>query len=396
MRVLLNVSKEKLAMFSRAAAPTEFAPLAEGATGDAAVALRGAGFTADLDTAVGLGVPVVVVAGTPDGEGEACARAALEYGVPGECVLLLRNGKVVDLAGNAVAPAARGGRAVGVRAVVAAAAAAVERGLLPEPVVWEMPSPMESAPPGGVTADPVGPEPGLDDPYPAADAREAAEKPADGETPRREEPAPAAAPKVDAAVKPGIPSLEGELALKDFLTAAHRVVAVFRAVEEADSATVAAGLAEACGAVHLEVAPEPRAFRRYGESLEEAVNSGRYAFCNGGNVQTARRDPDLLVVEVDPNVPERSSLDDVYGRADKVAHVVGHDFNGVEKSKRNVRLWLENGWRLDALIVDRVPDASHVVEIFKGTFGTEVGLICGVEGKESFDLLVEKLVEEEN
>lgn len=376
MRVLINADPVKIEAFNRVRSGAEFASLLEEpeATADAAAVVRGPGFAGALAKAVSLGLPVVVVAGAPDEEGGECARLAAGYGVPEACVLFLKGGRVATASGEEIAPAARNGRGVGLGAVVRAAAAALERGLLPEPVVWEIAEPEAG-----------GPRPEEEEIRKVSDA---------GPEPAEEAGEDAAAEPAPGDASPAAPA-EGPLA--PFLALADAVLAVFKASPEADSSSVAAGLAEALGegAFHLEVAPRPAAYRRYGSTLEEALQSGRYAFADGSAARGLERYAGCrwLVAEVDPDVPDKSLLDEVYSRAAKVALVASHSFSGAERSRRSIRLWLDGGWRLDALVVDRVPEASHVAEIFEGDFGREVGLICGADGPDAFKRLAARLTE---
>lgn len=366
---------------------------------DACVVVRGPRFFESLSAAADMGVPVVVVAGTEDAAGAECIRAAEECGVPGECVLVLRGGKVTDLNGKEVAPAIRGG--VGLNAVLDAVKFAVANGLVPEPVVWAPEEEPEQPPEAvwmaddGQAAPPAEAEGGPEvQGGPArADGRTGASPLP--EVPERE--ATAAAPEGEGAAPGGATAAE-EGVLSPLLGRVGKVIALFQSCPGADSSSVAAGLVRALGSgtLHLEVSNAPASFSHYGASLEEAAASGKYAFCDGRSVVGAGRQElyECIVAEIRVPIGNPQVVDEIYRAAHRVVHVVGHNFRDATESVHNVQVWLDSGMglRLDALVVDRVPESSHVVELYRGNFGDRIGMIVGIEKDGDFRPLAEALL----
>ncbi|WP_027719144.1 hypothetical protein [Desulfovirgula thermocuniculi] len=394
MRILSNIEKQFKAKGA------EFVLFDGGADEkvDAAVVVRGPKFSESLFAAAEAGVPVVVVAGTEDGAGRECIRAAEECGVPPECVLVLRGGMVVDLDGREVAPAVRGG--VGLGAVLAAVRHAVENNLLPEPVVWA--PEMDPGEQCDAIWTPEQQAAGLPETVgsscasagPAGESTSGSTRPEEdgtgqGAVPAGVEGAPAV-PEEPIATEGGV--------LLPLMERAKKVIVLFQSCPGADSSSVAAGLVKAVGdgALHLEVGGTPVSYARYGESPDAAVAGGKYAFCDGRTVLGADRRElyECIVAEVRVPLGNPQVVDEVYRSAHRVVHVVGHSFKDATESVRNVQLWLDSEMklRLDALVVDRVPEGSHVVELYRGNFGDRIGMIVGIEKDENFGPLAEALL----
>lgn len=82
------------------------------------------------------GVPVIIVAGSNDGVGKALQNYAKKFGVPGECILLVKENIVVDGFGEKAGNALRGG-GIGMHTVLAVADRAIEENLVPEMSIWD-------------------------------------------------------------------------------------------------------------------------------------------------------------------------------------------------------------------------------------------------------------------
>lgn len=283
------------------------------------------------------GVPVLVVAGVRDAVGEQFLREAEICGVPGECVLFVDGGRVVDAAGTPLGDALRG-TGIGVSAVVSAAERAVKENLIPEIALWEG----------------EGEEEALWEPDSVDENSTIA---AGTGITAREEPRAKAASLLD-----------------DFFAAAEGAVAVFGVKSGVGATTVAACLAGVLAdrsGFHLEIAPSPTGYVYYGSSPLQAVSSGQYAFFDGSKVNGEARRTGILVADV--SVPE--AVDAVYDRAGCVVVVA----DGSPVSFRKVQSWIKGGWRLDVLVVNRVvPGAGYPPEVYAGEFGLE--RVIGIPG----------------
>lgn len=354
---------------------------------DAAVVVRGPDFSGSLEAAADMGVPVVVVAGTEDAAGMECVRIAGECGVPDECILVLRGDKVVDISGKELAPAIRGG--IGLSAVLEAVKSAVENNYVPEPVVW-VPDSGPGNPPRATR---------VPEHHPVGEAtlpEEGGERPVPVDPVGHPEPGVAGRGSVLAGEEATVVANGG--VLSPVLERAGKVIALFQSSPGADSSFVAAGLLKAMGdgVLHLEVGSAPASYVHYGESLDAAIAGGRYAFCDGRGILGADRQGlyEYVVAEVRVPLGNPQVVDEVYRAAHRVVHVVGHSFKDASESVHNVQLWLDSEMklRLDALVVDRVPESSHVVELYRGNFADRVRMIVGIEKDEDFGALAESLL----
>lgn len=343
-RILLNREETKLELYSRAAG-VRFASLDVGETseGDVALVVEGQTFEHDLERAISLGIPVVVIAGSGD-VAHAAAAAATAVGVPPQCILVKRGNRVETYNGESIGPASA--RGIGLKVVVDAARRALEERLLPELLIWEEKS--------------VAGESG----YNALEDTHREQEVSAGGSGSAVPPAKVGRPEAASGTYspgPGTASrnLEGMLSLFGM------VAAVFRSVPEADSSLVASQLASRLGAPHLEVSPEPRSYGLYGRTLKDACASGRYAHCDGRNVSPVTLlGGAWIVVEVDPLTPEPEAVEAVYRHASLVVHALSSA--RAEESVRAVQLWIDSGWKLDAV----VPDDSRGNAVFSKSFGS--------------------------
>lgn len=339
MRILINTKPNKLELYARSTG-TQFLPLKslEASEDAVAVVVQGASFRDDLEVAVGLNVPVVVVAGSDNEKGQECAREAVRWGIPEACVLLKKGGKVCSLDGREVAEAAKG---IGVRAVLRAAEYALENNLYPEPLIWreEEEVAVEEEPVVFKEPEPTKPEP-----------------------PKREEGPKPPQPKQQSNVVRFAKPTDTKLRIEGLLEMSRRVAVVLKATPDAESGRAAKDLAEKLSGVHLEISDAPRSYTFYGETPEKASETGRYLACTGSAfVGTSYTSAEWLVVELDAAIlTEMPDLvDAIYNKAEKVIQAVG-SFN---EGQTAVKTWLDSGWRLDAV----VPSAGY--EQFRSVFG---------------------------
>lgn len=342
MRILINLKPEVLAKISKSD-QIKFSQLTsqlQETKNTAAAVIRSDRFEADLSKAVGLGIPLVVVAGSRDAVGEACIEEAQSYGVPDSCIVVKWGNQVCSLDGRVIAPAIRQGRGIGILAVAKAAQFALEKDLRPELVVWEDESEM------------------LND-MPAYEEMPSPQVQPISESPAQPVP-PAVEPmqQIEGISKGGFASSFPEL-----LNEADTVIAVFRSVPQANSSHIAVDVARALQGVHLELSASPTSFDQHGATLDSALRSGTYLHSDGTGIQGQYNNTGYLVVEVNLMMENPEAMDMVYQKAKKVVHVVSAEM--VEPSRNALSAWIKSGWRLDAII----PDKPQATERFVKEFG---------------------------
>ncbi|MCL6560405.1 MAG: hypothetical protein K6U74_16750 [Firmicutes bacterium] len=343
MRVLINAAPEKQRVFQTVTG-IEFGGYHEKREKSVAVVVRCPAFSRDLQEAVRLMVPVVVIAGREDETGRKCVGEALALGVAKAAVVVVKNDRVVTLDGRDIGPE-RGG--VGVNAVVTAARFAFDNGLVPEPLVW-----VDSSD-----------EPVLDVSYnrPVFHPDEAVVSP---EPPKMAGAATAKPAKISSPPKKYSGKAHGEdvseIPLSTVLDMAEHIAVAYRAGE---SGRVAKQIAADFKGVHLELSPEPQSFALYANTLGDAVKTGKYIYSNGNlALVSGYMGADWLVVEADISDQNVEALDAVQNRAERVYIVAG---DNVEDARHMVEMFKENGWRLDGVL----PASRESSLLIKNTFG---------------------------
>jgi len=125
-------------------------------------------------------------------------------------------------------------------------------------------------------------------------------------------------------------------------------VVVFKATPDAESGKAAYDLATSLNGVHAELANKQCSYCLYGNTIEDAVATGKYVICNGKTLTKGGIvEADWLVVEIDAGILSSfpKLVDSIYRKAEKIIHVVG-DF---EKGKLAVDAW-RSSWRLDVIV----------------------------------------------
>ena len=297
MQILINAAEPSLESFKRATG-IEFISLNSPASRDSvAVVVQGSSFEKDISTALQLGVPVVVVAGND----MKCVEHATKHFIPESCILIKQDNSVITADGKKIANTVGGG--IGVRAVVKAATYAFQNKLCPEPLVW-----FES-------------EPSIE-------------------------------PVISTVEKNSVKEEKNVIPLHNpaegILDIAKRIVVVFKATPDAESGKAAYDLATSLNGVHAELANKPCSYCLYGNTIEDAVATGKYITCDGKTMTKGSFvETDWLVVEIDTSILASSPklVDSIYKKADKIVHVVG-DY---EKGKLAIDAW-RSSWRLDAIV----------------------------------------------
>lgn len=307
LKILINADKAKTEFFSKIT-NHEFVPV-NTRIGEVVILLPETSFDGDLDTVLGLNIPVVVIAGNL----ASVVAKAREVGIPDECILVKRGDRTMSADGSVSYGSAKKG--IPLRAAVEAVERAVKNNLYPEVLIWQETDQAETK-----TEKP---------------AQLKAEKPATAQKPEQ----PAAQPKPEdlKPVREDIYSLAGE------------VIAVFRTVPGADSGRVSHEIAKFRDGVHLELSAEPVSWRYYGQTFQESISTSRYVHFNGTRIFGRYLGSRVLVVEVDPLLPSPEALDEAYQKASKIVHVA----SGVKESVEALTAWVKSGWRLDAVLAEK-------------------------------------------
>lgn len=319
-----------------------------------------------------LGIPVVVIAGSFDPVGEAIAKEAKVCGVPDECLLFVNNGKITDALGNVIDDALRG-TGIGVTAAVSYASHIAQKELLPERSLWDGTSntavEAHDAPLWGGGPDKE------EQTLAAAEAPAVGKEAEDGQTSAEQSQSqPSAAEAAQAAP------------WNTYLERADKVVAVFGVKSGVGVSTIAAclsGILDDHGSLYLEVSPSAVGYVYFGSALDDAVKTGKYAYCaeKAGYGEPPNKKVPILIA--DATIP--GAMDAVYERADCV--VVVTDGSPVAFGK--VEKWVKGGWRVDALVVNRVvPGTGYPPEVYAGEFNLErvIGIPGGPEEETAINL----------
>lgn len=317
----------------------------------------------DVRRASALGIPVLVIAGAPDPIGAAIAKEAGSCGVPDQCLLYVRDGKLVDALGNVISDALRG-TGVGVRAAVDYASRIAHEELVPELTLWD-------AGPAGEVRDAALWEPG--EKMEPASAPAGAQRTGGGQI---------------EALPPRLRPVTAEAAQASpwnaYLEQAGKVVAVFGIKNGVGASTVAACLSGVLGdhgSLCLEVSPSATGHVYFGGTPADAVKTGKYACCTEKTGPQPDRDVPILIV--DAVIP--AAMDEVYKRADCV--VVVTDGSPVAFDK--VAKWIKGGWRIDVIVINRVVSGTgYPPEVYMGEFGLErvLGVPGGLEEEAAVNL----------
>lgn len=323
MQILINATEPTLESFKKVTG-IEFISLNSPASRDSvAVVVQGNSFEKDISSSVSMGIPVVVVAGVDMN----CVEQAKKHFIPESCVILKQDNNVVTADGKKIADTVGGG--IGVRAVVKAAEYALKNKLCPEPLIW-------------FESEPVEPE--------IFSILEEDSKKEKNSILRNQ-----------------------DVTTDSLLDLAKKIIVIFKATPDAESGKAAHNLAASLNGVHAELANKPRTYAIYGNTVEDAVATGKYIACDGKTLTKGSfLDTEWLVIEIDTDIFATSPklADSVYKKAFKVVHVVG-DF---EKGKLAVDTWLSS-WKLDAIV-----SSKQNYEKYKKAYGdivvTDIGVLA--------------------
>lgn len=336
MQILINTPESSLDAFERATG-VDFVPLGSDIDGkeSVAVVVQGNSFEKDILSSIRLGIPVVVVAGN----NTECAEQAVKNFIPERCIILKQGSSVVTADGEKIADTVGGG--IGVKAVVKAAEYALKNKLYPEPLVW-----FESEPVVEFT------EPVIDiNDFTKENSSRNKSITKENESKKSKEDT--------------ISFFNQDVAADNLLNLSKKFIIVFKTTPDAESGKAAYSLTAALNGVHAELAEKPLSYTMYGDTITDAVATGRYITSNGKTLVKGNfLETNLLVVEIDARVLTTSPklVDNIYKKADKIIHVVG-DY---EMGKPAIDAWKSN-WKLDAIV-----SSKQNYEKYKKDYGDTV------------------------
>lgn len=280
-----------------------------------------------FDDAASKGVPVIVVAGSKNAAGAERIQAARGCGIPDKCILVLENGSVVDGTGETISPALRG-NSISAHSVIKVAERAIKEQWIPEVAIWT-------------------------DHEPAVFTSE--------------EPKPAEVTELPKKHFPLKQWLEQQMSL------AEKVVMVLGIRPGVGASTVAAGLAgvyQDRNSLYAEISDSPIGYTYFGNTLSDAVKTGRYTYC-GTNGEINPKKCGVLVVEV--GIKDIAA--NLYSHADSVVIVT----DGTPPAFKRTGNWIQGGWRTDVLVVNKVVSGSGFPpEVYVGEYG--ISNILGIPG----------------
>ena len=131
-----------------------------------------------------------------------------------------------------------------------------------------------------------------------------------------------------------------------YIDAVPQIIAVFKATSDAQASIVAQEIAQKLETVYLGV----------GQKLQPSTINCAFSDGNIVNYNSNFMPKNVLVVEVDAQVVQ--AMETVYSKAARVVHVCGQDTN---KGIESVKLWIQGGFKLDAVI----PDQEHLLQNYK-------------------------------
>lgn len=325
MKILINADQKLLERYSKIAA-IEFVSIENSDTTDAvAVAVQGDSFKSDLEKALKLDIPVIAIAGLINSTEQ---QYAIELGVPGEAVIVKDDDSIRNLTGQKFAT----GKGVTLKDIVTISKYVFENDIRPEIYIWKAPKEESKEEPKITNVE-----------KPKDTVREAVNLKPKNIPPRTD-------------------------SFENFIKQHSKIIAIFKAADDAASSSVAKALA--AKGLHLELSEKPRSYNNYSASTGEAVSSGKYAYCNGQEVVYPGQYTDFstLVLEVDPSPLINKLVINVLDRINILVQVTGQ----YEESKRAIDAWIEMKLPLHGII------AGDNERIFRKEYGSLVTTIDNI------------------
>lgn len=303
-----------------------------------AVIVEGENFAANINKAITLDIPVVVIAGTKNKAGEKLAREACSYGIPEQCIILKDRDNISSLDGRILNTSKRG---IGYRLLEQICEDVLKNELYPEILIWEEPREIGENPKANVEK---------------ASVEELSR--AVKNKPTAKTPGPEQEPQ-----KPEIARTD----IETFLKSAKDITVVFKTTSSSDSARVSQIISDRLEAVHLEIAESSCSYVYYADGKDSALETGKYAYSDGRAVEGIKPDSRQLVVEIDAvKVDNKSSISEamilVYEKASRIIHVAGSD---LKETKTAIDSWLAGNFKLDGIICTDLADAHELKKTYQ-------------------------------
>lgn len=327
MQIFINAPDEKIRLFNRVTEKAEFVNHGFNGEGTALV-IEGPTFEDDLDQAVKLNVPVIVIAGLGY---SGLIKAAREQGIPDKCIIIKENNDIKSIDGIVFGQSRQG---ISVFTIVDICKMALDMKLYPEEIcVWT---------PVTITT-----EPNITQSIPAEVINENPElkqKPESVQTSNKK----AAARIV-------------QKDLIDLIDSANKIIAIFRTVPSANSGKPSFNISEELQGLHIEIAKAPGTYTFYNKDYENAVLTGRYGFVENNKVEISNlANPHHLIIEIaDSEAIDAKLFELIYEHAKYIVHIPG----SFDESKHSLENWISPGYNLTAII----PGQQEFTN-FKGSF----------------------------
>lgn len=327
MEILLDRSQEELNKLNTLQ-KAHFLPMttsgSENNSEGVAAVIESKNFVNELDKAITLDLPVVVIAGLMNEQGEQYAEKALAYGISPECIIFKRENRVFAKSGKEFAADAK--RGISVNVLVDICDYAYKHKLYPEVLIWEEPK-NEAAPKS---------------------------QPVKQKTPEKANTCPSITPDNSGKIS----VIKRDLA--EVIDLAEYVIAVFKTTDNTRSSKFAADLSHSLNGLHLEINKRPISHVEYGLGVNEAVSGCQYAYSNGKTVDinSMYSGVKYLIVEMAPSLME--SIELIYKKALKVIQVTPLTKDGIEA----IRSWQKGKFALNSIIPEDVAGYSKLQNEF--------------------------------
>jgi len=311
-----------------------------------AVIVEGENFAANINKAITLDIPVVVIAGAKNKKaGEEIAREACSYGIPDQCIILKDGDNITSLDGRVLGTSKRG---IGYRLLEQICEDALKNELYPEILIWE--EPQET----GEKLQAVIEEASVEELSHVVKKKPAAKTPGPEQEPQ----------------KPEIARTD----IETFLKSAKDITVVFKTTSSSNSSRVSQIISDRLEAVHLEIAESPCSYVYYADSKDSALETGKYAYSDGRTVEGVKPDSRQLVVEIDAvKIDDKSPVSEamilVYEKASRIIHVAGSD---LKETKTAIDSWLAGKFKLDGVIYTDLANAHELKKTYQD-------LVCDVD-----------------
>jgi len=316
MQILLALSKEKIFQFNRI--NNIFSHFSDKKSEDAvAVVIENPNFTEELNNALGLNVPVVVIAGL-EFTGQKYVKEARDCGVPDRCIILKNKENVISVDGYKYGQSPRG---INVKMITDIATDVFKKGLFPEMLIWEEPAEILEPPETIIWEESY-------------------------QSPEKQQ-------------KQKVPKKVLNEDLKTFLSKA-KVVAVLKSVPSIDSSITSKQLAKKLNGIHLELNTDSQSFKQYADNKEDALQKF-FAYSDGKTVEHSKTEFEWIIAEINPSMTD--VIEVIYNEADSVIYVVGT----LDESEISLDMWIEGGYKLNAII----PEQSCMGD-YKEKYGNKV------------------------